>query len=169
MIAAASQLLGNIMAEIERILDQFRRAYDGDAWYGPSIKDVLAGISADQAVARPIPSAHTIWEIVLHMIAWENAVRVRLQEGRVGVPDEGDWPSIEDTSEQAWPGALDAFARCHAALESAISEITDGRLDQWLGAERNRETGGGVSIYVTLHGIIQHDIYRAAQIALLKK
>jgi uncharacterized damage-inducible protein DinB len=157
------------MIEIERILDQFRRAYNGDAWYGPSLQEVLAGVTGTRALARPIGQVHCIWEILLHMTAWENAVRVRLQEGRVGVPDEGDWPAIEDTSEAAWRGALDAFARCHSELDGLISGLTDARLDHWLGAERSRETGGGVSVYVTLHGIIQHDVYHAAQIALLKK
>ena len=157
------------MKEIERILDQLRRSFDGDAWFGPSVEQVVAGITAAQAAARPLSAAHTIWEIVLHMLAWEGAVLTRLREGRVGVPDEGDWPDVPDTGEAAWANALDRLARSHAEMEKSIAELTDLRLEDWLGSERNRETGGGVSVYVTLHGLIQHNIYHAAQIALLKK
>ena len=39
------------MTEIERILDQLKRAYEGNAWYGPSLREVLAGITAEQARA----------------------------------------------------------------------------------------------------------------------
>jgi uncharacterized damage-inducible protein DinB len=157
------------MREIERILDQLGRSFSGDAWYGPSVQQVVAGITARQAAARPIPEAHSIWEIVLHMIAWEGAVRARLSEGRVAVPDEGDWPDIPDTGETAWANALDALARSNAELETIIAGLADAQLDDPVGAERNRETGGGVSVYVTLHGIIQHNVYHAAQIALLKR
>jgi len=53
------------MKEIERILDQLRRSFDGDAWFGPSVEQVVAGITAAQAAARPLPAAHSIWKIAL--------------------------------------------------------------------------------------------------------
>jgi hypothetical protein len=46
---------------------------------------------------------------------------------------------------------------------------TDDTLEMTLGAPRVRETGAGVSVYILLHGIIQHSVYHAGQIALLKK
>jgi hypothetical protein len=55
------------MDELERLADQLRRALEGEAWHGPAVLDVLAGVSPDQARARPIPGAHTIWELVLHL------------------------------------------------------------------------------------------------------
>ena len=60
------------MKEIERILDQLKRAYEGDAWHGPSVKEVLAGVTAEQAHARPPGNAHTIYELVPHIAVWED-------------------------------------------------------------------------------------------------
>ena len=62
------------MSEIERMLDQLKRAFEGEAWHGPSVKEAIAGVTAAQAHARPLANAHSIWELVQHIAVWE-AVR----------------------------------------------------------------------------------------------
>ena len=42
------------MSESKRIADQLHRAYAGAAWHGPALRQVLRGVSAKQASARPI-------------------------------------------------------------------------------------------------------------------
>ena len=156
------------MNEIERIKDQLTRGFDGDAWYGPSLADALADVTAEWA-ARSLPDTHSIWEIVLHLAAWENAVRTRLETGVVDLPAEGDWPPVGDTSERAWSETLARLERVHRELSETVARLSDDRLEQTLGTERDRPTGGGVSVYTTLHGVIQHTAYHAGQIAILKK
>jgi len=53
------------MRESERIADQLKRAFEGKSWHGPSLLEILKDVTAGQAAARPIPGAHSIWEIVL--------------------------------------------------------------------------------------------------------
>ncbi len=157
------------MAEVRRIADQLRRAFDGDAWYGPSLKSILKGITAEQAAARPIADAHSIWQVALHLAAWEGAVLDRLAGQRAELPAEGDWPEIADPSEAGWQQTLSLLNQRHEALLKAIADCTDEQLKQMLGEQRDPATGSGVSIYYTLHGIIQHNVYHAGQIAILKK
>jgi uncharacterized damage-inducible protein DinB len=157
------------MTEMERIIDQMQRAFSRDAWCGSSLQEALAGITADCAAARPLKSAHNIWEIVLHVAAWKGAVRQRLAGEPVRVPLEGDWPAVGDVSTEAWDETLAHLERRHEELMKAVGELTDGRLDDMLITEQSRESGGGVSCYVTLHGMAQHDLYHAGQIAILKK
>src|SRR5437764_6919973 len=57
----------NEMNEVERILDQLKRAFEGNAWHGPAVEEVLADVTAEQAAAKPIPDAHSIWELTLHI------------------------------------------------------------------------------------------------------
>ena len=64
--------------EAERIADQLKRAFDGQAWHGPSLKESLEGVTVAQAVAHPIPAAHSTWELVAHIAAWEDVVARRL-------------------------------------------------------------------------------------------
>ncbi len=152
------------MTEIERILDQLKRAYEGNAWHGPSVKEVLSGVTAAQAHARPLANAHSIYELVRHIAVWEDVGRRRLQgdPAEVVVSSPEDWPSPNDTSEAAWEQAKATLDRGHRALVDAIARVAESRLDEPILA-------GKSSVYVTLHGVIQHDLYHAGQIALLKK
>lgn len=158
------------MTEIERMTEQLQRTFSGDAWHGPSLRDVLKDITAEKAVTKPIPDGHSIWELTLHIAAWIGAVTKRLQENEyIKVPDEGDWPEVSDTSETAWHNTLDLLNQRQQALLEVVAQLTDDQLEKRLGEQRERETGGGVSVYVLLHGIIHHNLYHAGQIVLLKK
>ncbi len=151
------------MRETEQIADQLRRAYEGEAWHGPSLKEILVGVTAQQAAARPVAGAHSIWEIVLHIGAWESIV-LRRMGGEVvkDVSVEVDWPPVRETSEAAWKSTLAALEAGNRRLRAAIAQMTDEQL-------RARVPGKEASFYGELHGIVQHDLYHAGQIALLKK
>jgi uncharacterized damage-inducible protein DinB len=151
------------MSEIQRIEDQLRRAFEGNAWHGPAVRELLADVSAARAAARPLSTAHSIWEIVLHIATWEGVVRRRLQGETVAdLPPEQDWPAVRDTSEAAWRQALHDLEQAHGALHEAIARSNEAHLADTV-------PGKDHSVYLMLHGIIQHDLYHAGQIAVLKK
>src|SRR4029077_2088203 len=83
-------------AEATRIADQLRRAFAGDAWHGDSLFEILEGVTAAQAAARPIRSAHTLWELVLHVAAWDGAVLRRLDGVAVTLSDAENFPPVTD-------------------------------------------------------------------------
>jgi uncharacterized damage-inducible protein DinB len=150
------------MTEAERIADQFHRAFAGPSWHGDSVYEILQGITAKQAAARPIPNAHTIWEILLHMIAWGQVVKNRIEGKREDLPEGDDWPAVKDTSEEAWRKAQDQLKGMCRAMRHSVIDLDDMRLFDFA-------PGCDYDIYVMLHGLIQHCIYHAGQIALLKK
>ena len=154
------------MTEIERICDQFRRAFDGHAWHGPSVLSLLEGISASQAAARPIPSAHSIWQLVNHIAAWDRACLRRLNGDPAQLSDEEDWAPINDTSESAWQKTKQDLVATHEDLLTKIATLDDSQLDNRI--IENPDVPYS-TIYVTLHGGVQHDLYHAGQIAVLKK
>lgn len=152
------------MTEFDRILDQLKRAFEGPAWHGPSVRELLDGVTAEQAHARPLTHAHSIWELVHHIAVWEDVGRRRLEGDPAEVPISSpeDWPPAEDASDAAWEQAKAALERGHQALVDAISRVPESRLDEPI-------LEGKSTVYVTLHGVIQHDLYHAGQIAILKK
>jgi len=154
------------MTEIERICDQFRRAFDGNAWHGPSVLTLLEGVSAAQANARPIPSAHSIWELVNHIRAWEDACLRRLNGDPAQLTDAEDWVAISDISEAAWEKTKQQLVATHEELLRTIASVDPKRLDEPIINDPSIQFS---SVYVTLHGGIQHDLYHAGQIAVLKK
>ena len=155
--------------EVARIVDQLEREHDGDAWHGTPLRRILADVDDQQAAWRPYPGVQTIWELVLHMTGWKSEVRKRLDGAPAGEPLEGDWPVPSGSGPQAWRQALDGLEEAHRALVTAVSRVPATSLFAPTNDPRVRETGQGVSHYVLLHGLVQHDAYHAGQIALLKK
>ncbi len=154
------------MNEVQRIANQYQRAFNGEAWHGPSVISILEGVTAAQAAAHPIPGAHSIWELTLHIAAWENAIARRLRGDRAQLSDSEDWPKIDDTSEEAWKSTVQHLIKNHQALLDEISRVDQDKLERSIIEDPDQPFS---SIYVTLHGGVQHDLYHAGQIAILKK
>ena len=150
------------MSEVQRILDQLQRAMEGNAWHGPSLMELLKGVTAEQAAAKPLGEAHSMWEIVLHVETWESAVRRRLLGESFEPSPHEDWRTVGDRSEEAWEAAIDKLRRSHHELRQTISKLKDSDLGKIV-------PGKSDNVYVMLHGVIQHDIYHAGQIAVLRK
>jgi uncharacterized damage-inducible protein DinB len=150
------------MAEIHRILDQMDRAFSGDAWHGPSLMAVLDGVSAEDASKHPIRGAHSIWELVHHIGAWNTISQHRLAGESVQITPERDWPPVWEVSETAWKRAIENLVESRKRLRESVRGFSDDQLDQ-------RATGPDYSRYVVLQGVVQHDLYHAGQIVMLKK
>lgn len=151
------------MTETHRINSQLKRSQEGIAWHGPSLREALDGLTAEQACAKPIENAHSVWELVNHIIAWEQIARRRLEgESQIEVPDEINFPPALDTSDAAWQETMRSLDASHRSLRDGIKKIDDARLEE-------TAPGTDYSIYVLLHGVIQHNLYHAGQISLLKK
>jgi uncharacterized damage-inducible protein DinB len=155
--------------EIDRIVDQLQRAYNGDAWHGPSVRAALDGVDATKAAVRSNPNAHTICELALHITTWTREVTRRMREGVAREPDDGDWPAAGTPDDGAWTAILARMDAAHEELVKVVAAMQDEQLGDRIGDQRDRALGGGVTRYVTLHGLIQHHVYHAGQISLLRK
>ncbi len=150
------------MSEISRIAEQMKRAFEGEAWHGPSLLETLGQVEAVKASAKPLPSVHSTWEIVYHVTAWKRAICVRLGGQAIELVGEKDWPPIADVSASSWQKALSELKEAHKQLMRAVEELPDARLE-------DKVPGRDYTVYLMLHGMAQHDIYHAGQIAILKK
>ena len=157
------------MSEITRIIDELHREHDGDPWHGSPLLTILDGVSADQAAQKPLEGGHSIWELVLHMTGWKLEVAKRARGGPATDPEDGDWPDVGEPTPARWKEALARLGEAHRQLIATIQALPESKLYESTNDPRNRPLGTGVSYYVLLHGIVQHDVYHAGQIALLKK
>jgi len=150
------------MSEISRISDQLHRAFHGEAWHGPALMEVLEDVNASTAAAHPVASAHSIWELVYHVTTWKGVVVRRLAGEAVEPTPDENFPPVTDASEDAWQRSLTGLKQAQQQFERTVSALPDSRL-------ADPVPGRPYNVYVMLHGFIQHDIYHAGQIALLKK
>lgn len=156
-------------SETARIAGQLARAFDSDPWWGPATADVLADLTAAQAARRPLPQAHTVWEIVLHATAWNREVLRRIRTGVAREPEDGDWPEVPGPTAENWRFAVQSLEQSVRELGDAIAAFPPERLGDVVGDARDRPLGSGVGYYVLLHGAVQHLVAHTAQMSLLKK
>ena len=150
------------MSETQRILNQYDIVMHGAAWHGDPIWQILDGISAERAALRPIANAHSIWEIVGHMAFWEGVAAKRLAGLRAGLEEEGNFPATPEATEANWQKTLEQFRASNQAFREALQKLSPDRLDELSAA-------GKRSFYAEAHGLIEHHVYHAGQIALLAK
>lgn len=145
--------------ESARIADQLRRAWEGPAWHGLSLTELLVDVVPEQALRQPSINAHRIIDIVAHLTSWQTAAERALSGHPMPrLPWEEDWP----VPEPDWSLAFEKLAAASRSLIEAAAAFPDSKLiDTVPGREYN--------YYVLLHGIVQHNLYHAGQIALLRK
>jgi len=150
------------MTQAEFIADEIGRALRGDAWHGSSLNELLEGVTADEAIQRPIPVAHNIWELVLHLTSWSNIALRRIAGGQVQPYEDEDWPLTGEVSVGRWAAAREELTQSHERLREIIVALSDARLAD----DAPQSTR---SVAMMLHGVAQHAAYHGGQIALLKK
>lgn len=150
------------MTEIERLLQQYDLVMHGNAWHGDAVWKILEGISAQGAAQRPIADAHTIWEIVMHMTFWEGVAERRLAGERAGLDETLNFPAMPSATDANWQKTLEQFRTSNQQFRDALSKLDTARLDELSAA-------GKRSFYNEAHGLIEHNVYHAGQIALLTK
>jgi hypothetical protein len=152
--------------ECNRIADQLASTINGEAWYGNSLREILDGVTAQQAQAHPIPNAHSIWELVVHLEAWCNFAYGAVQGTPIppwpGMPKELDWPPTGKSNEQSWQSAVKSFFAGHQKIVEAIKKFDDERLEGTV-------PGRTYNFYRLFQSTTQHAVYHSGQIALLKK
>ena len=146
------------MRAIERLLDQLNRAYGGEAWHGPALRQLLEDVTEDEARANPLAGAHSIIELVAHVRATMDLVSERLAGTPRELTTEEDWSDVTRTS---WTAALEELDHAESRVCDAVARLTPDDLDRIV-------IGKSYSVYVMVHGLIQHNIYHAGQISILK-
>ncbi len=149
------------MTEIERMLSQYELVLHGDAWHGDAVWKILGNTSAACAAHR-LTECHTIWEIVMHMTFWEEVATRRLRGERAGLDEALNFPAMPSITEANWQKTLLHFRASNKEFGKALSNLDSANLD-------GMSAAGKRSFYDEAHGLIQHNVYHAGQIALLKK
>src|SRR5277367_4957709 len=148
--------------EAARIADQLRRAFDGSAWHGPALFELLADIDAVTAAAKPLPNVHSIWELVLHIAVWDAAAIRRVRGEKCQPTGAANFPPTPMPTEAAWRKTMSETKRTHDRLVKTVAALPESRL-------RTRCPGKRYDLYHLLHGVVQHELYYAGQVAILKK
>jgi len=140
-----------------------REAYSGEPWHGDAFRDLVVDVPAALAASKPVPGAHSIWEIVLHCDAWMRLLRLRL----LGAPDESpppetDWPVVHDPSPAAWQEALESLDEAERRLREMILQQPGSRFDP-------SARGHDPRLHVQILGGLAHLAHHGGQVTVLRR
>ena|SRR5437870_5394729 len=147
------------MRPTERLLDQLNRAFGGEAWHGPALRNLLEGVTDEQAKSHPIRSAHSILELVVHVGTWNDVVARRVGGTVVEGNSVDDWADVTKIS---WKSAVERLEQAQSKLSDAVARLSNEDLEKPIAGEKR-------SKFSEIAGALQHTVYHSGQIALLKK
>ena len=125
--------------------------------------ELLEEIDATTAAAKPISNVHSIWELLLHIEVWDRAAIVRLGGEKCQPTGTDNFPlTPAKPTAAAWQKAIKNANRTHDALVKVVAALSEEQL-------RKRCPGKRYDLCHLLHGVVQHELYHAGQIAILKK
>jgi uncharacterized damage-inducible protein DinB len=151
------------------LVDELSKAYNGDTWHGSNILSLIQAANPQKVFTHPIPNAHSIAELVLHLTAWTEEVIDRIEGQVAKEPSRGDWPLPIEKAEEEWYRSVEDFRLFTEKLIKMLNGFIPSDWSSTVKDQRNRELGTGVDNSQLINGLIQHHAYHAGQIALLLK
>jgi uncharacterized damage-inducible protein DinB len=145
------------MSKCREIADAYREVTIKGAWYGPTIAELLANISPELTTKAPAPGAHTISELLQHLLLWNE--RTRSTSESTPMPK---WEAEKEWAESAipWNELVGRWNQSRDLLEE--------RMRNFPVEDLGKQTPGRNYPYeFLLRGIVQHTIYHGGQIAMV--
>ncbi|WP_396200133.1 DinB family protein [Gemmatimonas sp.] len=143
---------------------RLRRTITGPMWHGPSLREALEGITAADAVERPIRSMKTIWEIVLHVTARAERARSRMDGLALDEPTPAqDWPRTPiPCTAAAWAYSQAQMANAYRSMAVRVCEVMSSGFLKVVEKQ-------AYNVATMADGLSEHGAYHAGQIVLLRK
>lgn len=149
--------------KIQELVTQFKSNFDGEPWFGNSIHVILNDVTAQTAFWTPKKNAHTIAQLVWHMVYWRQSLIKRLSGNTAykgSMKSEDNWSTEIKLKALGWPAIQELLYTSQEKLIELLGKQSDSLLN---------ESYIEKTTYLDLiTGIIQHDIYHLGQIAYLK-
>ena len=140
--------------------DAAQRLFDGRNYSHAPVWMQIKDLSAEQALWRPAPGRHCIWEIVRHIAFWKQNFMNQLA-GRPIAPLDQDWRLPANTDTAAWSHELDAFLHLHTLWAETYGAFTEETL---LAASPDRR----FERFAQAVGYLEHEAYHTGQIAYIR-
>lgn len=145
------------MTQTQLIADSYHAVTIQGAWYGPTLAELIAKTSPQEAVKPPLPGANSISALLQHLLLWNERVRKAC--------DSTPMPRWEAEKEWAeppipWNELVERWNQSRDGLEERIRNFPTEDLGKQV-------PGRDYTYQTLLPGIVQHTIHHSGQIAMV--
>jgi uncharacterized damage-inducible protein DinB len=131
--------------------------FSGENFWQPSLCELIEPLTFEQALWKPSPERHSIWELLRHINFWKEYVIASGHGSELPDTKSGDWSTPpRDASDIRWKEEIARAKLLEKELSVVISEM----------GEKIFETTDKPANYI--RQILCHDTYHTGQIGLLR-
>lgn len=149
------------------VRDHLEHTFEKEAWQ-PSLAIAVEGLTAAQAVWKPSPERHSIWQIVRHLLHWKRGVLAALDGKPLSYEDleRPDWQEASG-DEAAWQTDVRDLNAQYQEFRRRLEALDDVALAQPHVPYRDKAEWAQPLAF-RLVRVFTHDIYHAGQIRYLR-
>ncbi|WP_454871162.1 DinB family protein [Priestia megaterium] len=145
------------------LLQQWASCLDKEDWF-PPLEKVLENITLEQAIWKPVEEAHSIWELVCHLLFYEKRILLRFLGETANEPKAENNDAtyrLPTETVQNWKETKQEYFSVHRELEKILakSELED----------LYRPIPDDNPLVLELKSLAMHDAYHIGQIVFLSK
>ncbi len=150
--------------EVQSIIRNLQNTLSGEPWFGRALYPILEEVDVKKVYIRPGNSAHSLIELLYHMITWADFTLKRIQKDDdmdLAVFEKMDWRAINSKT-HSWKKGLAEFKAIHKKIVTLLEKKDDAFLKEKVDYRK-------YNFRFLLNGLIQHNIYHLGQVAYVKK
>jgi hypothetical protein len=150
-------LEANKISPSEAYVNDLQLFTTGTNFWQSSLLKHVSGLTVEQALYKPSPERHGIWQIVRHIAYWKYWALTYLTTGEKLNAKEDDWaPMPDDQSQQSWDNEIANLSKLNdRCLEEA------GRLGDSIMTSTEEKV-------IFFRQLLYHDCYHTGQIGFLR-
>jgi hypothetical protein len=145
-----------------QIAKNFRELHYGGNWTGANLKDVLEGITWQQATTQ-VHQLNTIALLIFHINYYVSAILKFLQDEPLKAHDKYSFDLPPVASQEDWDNLLKKMWQEADALIPILENLPEDKMWETFADEKYG------TYYRNLQGLVEHTHYHLGQIALLKR
>ncbi len=135
------------------ILEQLKTTHNVKDWFVPPTI-ALAGLTAQQANWKDSSGNHSIAQLTTHLIFWDKQMLDKFEGKKQDAFNGDNKETFSPVTEASWKTTVQALDSVLTALEVAVKNADDNKLEKW---------------YSTLAHIGTHNAYHTGQIIYIRK
>lgn len=155
-------------SEINTLIQRIEMVNTGEPWFGKNVYKILDEVKTEKSTLsvtlnKGEPS-HTCQELIWHMNTWAEFTLKRIEKDTDYDPaaaEKQDWRTI-DTIFETWRKGVSTFKELQQKIIDLLKEKEDSFLDEKVDYRE-------YNFRFLINGMIEHNIYHAAQIAFAYK
>ena len=153
---------------IDNIIRQLKEVQEAKNWMGANFVDKLNPITENEAFIRPLPSLHSVAEIVSHLTAWRRDAITKISTGKGKLTEDSaeNWLDNDALRRIGWNAIMADHKNSLAELIDFLRAKDDNFLQQ---KYYDTDFKGDHEYQFVIEGILHHDIYHLGQLGIVIK